>query len=566
MDAVSDPLVHTVVVMSSAQVGKTETQLNVIGYHVDQDPAPILMVHPTLEMAEAFSKDRLAPMVRDTPTLTGRIADARSRDSGNTIRHKSFTGGHISLSGANSPASLASRPIRIVLCDEVDRYDESAGEEGDPLTLAIKRTATFWNRRIVLVSTPTIKGLSRIEKAYAESDQRHFWVPCPDCNHYQTLRWELERVVWDKGEGTGRARHKPETAGYVCESCGSVWGDTQRWQAVREGEWKASAPFNGVAGFHLSELYSPWYRLSETVRAFLDAKDDPTRLQAWVNTSLGECWEEDAEKIDAGALLNRVEAFGPKDVPDEISALTSGVDTQGDRLEASLWGFGEAEESWLLEHQVFYGDPATTEVWDDLDKWLLAMRRTESGLSLRIQAACIDMGGHHTDQVLRFCHSRRGRRVFAIHGVPGPKPIWTPKASVSKKAKQAFRFHNIGVETAKDALYGRFRLTEPGPGFVHIAAGIEPHVIDQLTAEQVVIRKRQGRLKRIWDLPSGRRNEALDCAVYALAARASLGARLHRTAFAAEQPKGIAAPDRPTRGNWLGTTSRNERRRGWLNR
>jgi phage terminase large subunit GpA-like protein len=564
MDAVSDPLVHTVVVMSSAQVGKTEVLLNVIGFHVDQDPAPMLMVQPTLEMAETFSKDRLAPMVRDTPTLSGRIADARSRDSGNTVRHKTFTGGHISLSGANSPASLASRPIRIVLCDEVDRYDESAGTEGDPVSLAVKRATTFWNRKIVLTSTPKIKGLSRIEAAYDESDQRKFWVSCPDCGREQTLCWA--QVVWDKDEGTHRERHRPETAGYACEECGSIWNDVQRWQAVRKGEWRAAKEFTGIAGFHISEIYSPWRRLSETVREFLDSKDDAHRLQVWTNTALGECWEEDAEKIDAGALLNRVEAFGPEDVPDEVSAITAGVDTQGDRLEASLWGFGEAEESWLLEHQVLYGDPATTEVWDDLDEWLLAMRHTASGLSMRIQAACIDMGGHHTDQVLRFCHSRRGRRVFAIHGVPGPKPIWTPKASVSKKAKQAFRFHNIGVETAKDALYGRFRLTETGPGFVHIAAGIEPHVIDQLTAEQVVVRKRRGRLTRIWDLPGGRRNEALDCAVYALAARASLGARLHRTAFAPVRLKEVPPPERSLRGNWLGATPRKERHGAWLNR
>ena len=189
MDAFNDPTVREVVVMSSAQIGKTEMVNNLVGFHVAQDPSPILVVQPTLDMAQTWSKDRLAPMLRDTPALQNLVKDPRSRDSGNTTLHKVFPGGHITACGANSPSSLASRPIRVVLCDEVDRYPVSAGTEGDPVSLAKKRAATFWNRKILLVSTPTNKGASRIEMSYEESDQRKYYVPCQHCGHKQIMAW-----------------------------------------------------------------------------------------------------------------------------------------------------------------------------------------------------------------------------------------------------------------------------------------------------------------------------------------------------------------------------------------
>ena len=223
MDAVNDPRTEMVVIMSSAQVGKTEIINNIIGYNVHLDPSPILLLQPTLEMAEAWSKDRFAPMLRDTYVLKGLVKDPRTRDSGNTLLHKRFPGGHITMAGANSPASLASRPIRLVLCDEVDRYPVSAGTEGDPVSLAKKRTTTFWNRKILLTSTPTIKGASRIESAFEQSDQRRFYVPCPQCGEKQTLKWQ--QVKWEQGDPKdGDEKHKPETAAYICEHNGCIIG------------------------------------------------------------------------------------------------------------------------------------------------------------------------------------------------------------------------------------------------------------------------------------------------------------------------------------------------------
>jgi phage terminase large subunit GpA-like protein len=335
MDAFSDSTIHTVVFMSSAQVGKTSILENIIGYFISYDPSPILLLQPTLEMAQTFSKDRLSPMVRDTELLREKLSDFKAKSSGNTILHKTFTGGHITMAGANSPASLASRPIRVVLADEVDRYPMSAGEEGDPLSLAYKRTTTFWNKKRMAVSTPTVKGFSRIESAYNESDQRKFYVPCPHCETKQVLKWS--HVQWDDG--------KPETAKYYCESCGAGWSDAERWNAVRYGEWLADNPtIKGVAGFWLNEIYSPWVKLSEMAKNFLEAKKSPHTLKTFVNTSLGETWEEQGDGVEDDALLARRETY--ELIPNDGLILTCGVDIQDDRIEGEIKAWGEDEQSW----------------------------------------------------------------------------------------------------------------------------------------------------------------------------------------------------------------------------
>jgi len=541
MDAVSNPAVHTVVVMSSAQVGKTETILNVLGYYVDQDPAPVLALQPTLEMGQAFSKDRLAPMLRDTPALKGKVQDARARDSGNTLLHKTFPGGHITIAGANSAASLASRPIRVLLADEVDRYPISAGTEGDPVSLARKRTTTFWNRKIVLVSTPTVKGQSRIEKAYQESDRRIYLVPCPDCEHEQRLIWS--QVRWVEG--------KPASAEYCCVECGSLWSDPQRWAAVRNGRWEAQDEFNGVAGFHLSELYSPWRKLGETAEDFVASKADPERLRTWVNTALGDTWEDRGETVDAAALDRLRSNYGPDDLPNGVHIATAGIDTQDDRLEVEIVGWGDDEQSWGIAYHVIYGDPAQKTVWEDLDAILLDTYRTENGRTIRVQAACIDSGGHHADAVLKFARERFRRKVHAIKGFGGQgKPIWPLRASKSSKTRDFV--YMVGVDTAKDTTFARFQIEDPGPGYCNLpadpATGYDGNWIDQVTAEQRVTRFKEGRPYTVWQLTKGKRNEALDCRVYALAALKSI----RRSARPATPVQRSATKQEPAE-DWLGT-------------
>ena len=544
MDALNDPAVHTIVVMSSAQVGKTTILLAILGYHIDQDPAPILVLQPTLEMGQAFSKDRLAPMLRDTPALEGKVKDARSRDSGNTLMHKSFPGGHITIAGANSAASLASRPIRILLSDEVDRYPDSAGSEGDPISLARKRTTTYFNRKVVLVSTPTVKGQSRIEAAFNESDKRYFMVPCPECGHEQRLLFK-QNVRWPEG--------KPSAAEYCCEECGSLWGDAKRWAACRKGRWVATGEFNGIAGFHLSELYSPWRRLGETAEDFEASKSSPERLRTWVNTALGETWEDRGEKADAGALHRLRENYGPQDLPDGVLYITAGVDTQGDRLEVELVAWGEGEESWGVEYHVLYGDPAQEAVWAELDDLLLQTYTTESGRTVRIQSAAVDSGGHHAEAVLRFCRERFRRRVFAIKGFPGAgRPIWPRRASKSKTRDMVWM---VGVDTAKDAVLARWAIEE-GAGACHLptdpSTGYDDEWIRQVTAEQKVTRYREGRPYTVWTLPKGKRNEAFDCRVYAMAAMKALPKGVARI----PNPKPAPAPAakrKQSADSWLGT-------------
>ena len=532
MDAVSDPDVFEVCVMSGTQCGKTEIVNNVVGFHVDQDPAPLLVLQPTLDMAHAWSKDRLAPMLRDTPALKDKVKDARTRDSGNTLLHKTFTGGAISIVGANAAAGLASRPIRVVLADEVDRYPVSAGTEGDPVSLAIERTSNFWNAKIILTSTPTIKHDSRIETAYLASDRRKFWVPCPDCGEHQTLKWA--NVRWNKGE--------PETALYTCEHCGTLWDDPQRWAAVSEGEWRAEGEFKGKAGFWLSKLYSPWTTMAGLATKFLAAKPYPDLLQVFVNTSLAETWEEKGETVSDTAIDARRENYGPEGLPADVEFLTAGVDTQGDRLEIEVVGWNRDERSWGVEYRVFPGDPAQDHVWVDLDRYLLETFQAGSR-KLRIQAVAIDSGGHHAEAVYRFAATRVRRRVWAIKGMAGPgRPVWPLQWSKTNTNDRVFI---VGVDAAKDAVTSRWLIDGDNPGACAIPAdekyGYNAEWVRQMTSEERMTRFREGRPYKVWMLLKGRRNEAFDCRVYAFAAMRSVYRGMsaeHRT----ERDDGIAAP------------------------
>jgi phage terminase large subunit GpA-like protein len=536
MDAMHDPEIHTIVIMSSAQVGKSEILLNIVGYYIHQDPAPILLLQPTLDMAEAFSKDRIATMVRDTPPLNTLIADPRSRDSGNTLLHKKFPGGHLTLAGANSPASLASRPVRIVLADEVDRYPASAGAEGDPVQLAMARTKTFWNRKIVLTSTPTLAGISRIEKAWQQSDQRRYFVPCPECGHYQPLEWE--QITFDE--------HKPETAACACRQCGVVISEQHKPALLAAGRWVGGADSDGIAGFHLNELYSPWRSWADVARDYLRAKDIPDIYKTWVNTSLGLPYEDrDGDALSPDQLLARREAWREALLPAEIVLLTAGIDTQQDRLEAVLLGWTSAGQCLVICQRVFDGSPNFPQVWHTLDAWLLQTRKSELGADLRIRAACIDSGGSSTQAVYEFASAREGRDIYAIKGVSGPKPAWPDRASRSRKHR-SHRVWNVGVDTIKDMIRARLTITE-GPGRIRFGSDLYQSFFRQLTIERRVIKHNgKGRPVRSWVKPSGARNEAWDCTVYGFAALEALKAirRLDLSRLSVSPASTPAAPTR----------------------
>ena len=515
MQAISDPKIENIVFMTGAQIGKTEIINNSVGYYVSQDPSPMLVVQPTLELAKMWSSDRLSPMLRDTPVLKNLVKDPRSRDSGNTLYQKQFPGGYIAIVGANSPSGLAARPIRCVFLDEVDRYPASAGSEGDPIELSKARTKTFtYNRKIVMVSTPTNKGASRIENAFEESDKRYYYVPCPDCKHEQRLIWS--NVNWEED--------KPETASYICEECGSAWDDAMRYRAIKNGNWVATEDFNGTAGFHISGIYSPWTPLSEAVRGFLVAKKMPDTLRVFVNTYLAETWEDQGERVDDYAVAERAEPFGDK-LDSNIMLLTCGVDVQDDRLELEVVGWGKDEESWSIDYRTLYGDPSTPHLWNDLENILKNIYETEDGRQLQIRSACIDSGGHYTQAVYNFVRPREGRRVFAIKGMGGESRPIVSRPTRNNIGK--IRLFTLGVDSIKELIFSRLKISEVGAGYCHFPDDRSDEYFKQLASSEKIVTKFHKGFPRREFVKTRTRNEALDCRVYAIGALSILNLNLN---------------------------------------
>lgn len=559
MDAFTDPSVTQVSVMKSARVGYTKILDHVIGYYLSHDPAPILVVQPRESDAEDYSKDEISPMLRDTPVLKAIAGETKAKNSNQTILKKQFTNGSsLTLVGANSPAGFRRITRRIVLFDEVDGFPAGgAGSEGDQIALGIKRSETFWNRKIGLGSTPTVKNVSRIEKAYNESDQRHYWVPCPHCGEFQVLEWGDEKtsygMKWDKDkDGNGL----PLTTYYACRHNGCVIHDKDKYAMIERGEWRAEKPFSGHAGFHIWAAYSlfPNAAWPNLVKEWLRVKDDPLMRQTFINTTLGEPYEDRGEKaLSEQKLLERCEVWAAE-VPDGVTLLTAGIDTQDDRFEIEVVGWGRSEESWSVAHDVIEGDLETPEPWERLDAYLKQIWRRADGRGFAIMAACMDSGGHHTQAVYDFCKARLGRRIWAVKGesARGGKrsPIW-PTKRITSRSKAGFKPVIIGVNAAKDAVRGRLHLEppaagEPAPAYMHFPVDRDLQYFGQLLAERSVIKVSGGQRYRVWEQIPGRANEALDCRVYSYAALCGLmymGLKLNALADAvAGNPERLIEP------------------------
>lgn len=530
MDAISDPLVERVVVMSAAQVGKTELLLNTIGYYITQEPCPILVLYPTIEMGEAFSKERLAPMLRDTPALQGTVKDPRARDSGNTLRHKTFPGGHITISGANSPASLASRPIRVLLCDEVDRYPDSAGTEGDPITLAMKRTQNFWNRRIVWVSTPTLLQSSKIYQGYEMSSQEEWCVPCPKCGEFVPFDWcqisykDLQEPVM------------------TCPKCGAIYGELQWKEHMQNGKWIAKNPDEKkIRGFHLNAFASPWATWTELVNGYKEAlRGGEESIKGWWNTALGLPYENTGGSVEAEELQSHCEKYNAE-LPDGVLILTCGVDTQDDRLECEIVGWGIDRESWGIEYRIFYGDPGGNELWQQLDDFLSKTWSYANGDRLGLSCTCIDSAGHFTDEVYRFCKGRARRNIFAIvgRGREGLPSVSKP----SRSNKRRVPLYTLGVNTIKGVLFSRLKKEERGAGYCHFPLdenrGYDSVYFKGLVSERMVVKRLRGRNSITWEVRAkGVRNEPLDARVYATGALEIVNPDFVRYAKRREREKG----------------------------
>lgn len=524
MDTFSDPMIERIVVMSSAQIGKTEIILNVVGYFMDQDPAPLLVLQPTLQMAQAFSKDRLKEMIRAAVVLRRKVKESGRRESEDTILHKQFPGGHITLVGANSSSSLAARPIRVVLNDEVDRFPVSANQEGDPVALAKKRTTTFWNRKEGLFSTPTIKRVSRIETAHDEGDQRKYYVPCPHCGHKQYLKWiqlDFESESYVCGD------RDPETEKTVA-GCGALIEEMDKPAMLTKGEWIATHPGRRTASFHINALYSPWVTWRELIAEFHDARKSPETLQVFVNTVLGETWEADAEKVDTDALSARREHYAAE-VPDGVGILTAFVDVQRDWLELLVKGWGAGQESWQVAHHRILGSTSQADVWERLDPLLVKPYQHESGATMHIRAVGIDSGdGETTQHVYAFVAPRQRRAVAPCHATKGKSTRGGPalNAPAKRPNKYGVRVIPVGTDTAKDLVFQRIKLKrEPGkaapPGFVHFPMtqphGMDDEYLEQFGREKVFVRYVKGvPIREYHNVPKGSRNEAIDLEVGAL--------------------------------------------------
>lgn len=525
VDTVCDPDVEETWVKKSAQIAYSENGNNIIGYFIHQDPCPMMMMQPTLDMSQAYSKDRISPMIRDTPVLAGLIDD-RSRTSGNTILHKKFPGGQLTMCGANSPASLASRPIRGAFVDEPDRYPSSAGEEGDPIKLLQARQITFWNRWFFAGGTPTVKGFSRIEVGFNRGDQRYYHIPCHHCGDHIALHPSMQM----------RDPEDEHYSQFQCSSCNKWLEETYKLDMLKDeplggsAHWVASQPFKGVASFHIWAAYSPWMSWLQIADKYNETKDDPQLHKTFVNTIEGETYEEAGEAPEIDDLMNKRIEYEPSGIPEGVLVATAGVDSQGDRLEIEVIGWGVGEESWSLDYRTFMGDPLQQQVWDDLDTYLKTTTFTRrDGKQLKIKACLIDSGGkgsqadgHVSDRVYKFARGKVFRNIFACKGSSSyGKPII---ASANKLKKPPIRLITIGTDTAKDLIYSRLELVGEGEGRCHFPLTYERKYFEMLTAEEKFMEWKNGSPVMKWRLGESadgkkkKRNEALDTRVYALAA------------------------------------------------
>lgn len=521
----------TIALMCAAQMMKTLIIMIFLGYVIDVDPGPALIVQPNKEDADSFSKERLAPMVNDVPCVAAKTVESKSRDSGNTILQKRFRGGSVSLTGAVSPRGLRRRSVRYLFLDEVDGYEETS--DGDPISLAAARTSKFWNRKIILCSTPTIKGRSRIEKAFLDSDQRRYFVPCPECGELQTLEW---RPAPDAGVRWGQIGEQyvaPEDAVYQCIGCKTLIPHYRKLEMLRAGEWRATNPAGKYPGFGISRLYAPdwsWGRIvTDPMEGFLAAKDDAARMQTFKNNVLAEVYQQDSESLDWEKLMSRCidSPYRMGQVPQGAAFLTAGVDVQKSWLEGYVWGWGRNRQRWLIDHWRIEGDPFGQVVWDDLGAKVASVYRRMDGAELNISKFAVDTG-HATNEVYQFARQHGAGRVLAVDGrARGAALVGFPTmvdvTIRGRKIANGCKLWPVNVSMAKSELYGllsreRPKADEPlPPGWVHFPADAPEEFFRQLTAERLVPRVVKGFRRYEWQKDSSQRNEALDCYDYARA-------------------------------------------------
>lgn len=517
MDAFTDPRVEEIIFVKPTQVGGTECMNNMFGYVIAQDPSPVLIVYPTLELAEFASKNRLQPLMELSPVLDDKYLAEESK-----VLELQMHGMYAVISGANSPASLASRPIRFLFMDEVDKYPKNSGKEADPRSLARERTKTFpYNKKIFQTSTPTLKN-GAIWQAYEKADVKlQYYVPCPHCGHFQTLRFK-GGIKFDKELPPERIR---QTAYYECEQCKGMIRDAHKPGMLRNGVWRGTDGSTRMAtktAFHLNALYSPWVRFGDVAYEFMVSKDDPETLMNFVNSWLAEPWEKTQVKLNSDKVLERSSGYDEGIVPDRTIFLTGGVDVQKDRFYYTIRAWGEKVTSW----NVRYG---FCETWAEIEDVMNVPYLTKDGREYFVNLCGID-SGWNPDDTYDFC-AKNSEWAVAVKGSSTEIPTKYRLTRIDREEKGMYGIALYLVYGAyyKDLIANRIarKTDEPGGWYVHQEC--EREYAEQITSEHKVTIKRGGKEIDVWQLKtSGADNHYLDCEVYAAFAADRLGIRYAR--------------------------------------
>jgi phage terminase large subunit GpA-like protein len=526
LDSFTDPLIEHIVVVAASQVGKSETINNMVGYCIDQDPGPILLIQPTIDDVKRYSEMRIAPMIRETRCLKRKVADPKSRDAANTKRQKSFPGGVLVMTGSNVAHDLSSMPIRYVFGDERDMWATSAGSEGDPWELAVARTRTFYNKKMVEVSTPTVKGASAIENSYNLGTMERWKTQCPHCGEYVEITFDNIRFEYDAAENGDKKIFHISEIFYVCPECGGI--SDEHTMKSQPAKWVATVPearkHHKTRSFWLTAWVSPWATWESIILQFLQAGTDSAKLQVVYNTQFGELWEERGDMASEDDVMARREVY-EAEVPDGVLLLTCGVDTQDDRLEYEVVGHRRYGETWGIKKGVILGRPDTEEVWERLDEVLSHKYKFKSGVSLQISLTFIDEGGHFTQEVRQHCLARQYDHVFAIKGanrpdIPYTAPPKKQKIVVNGKVIGQVWVYEIGVNAGKQKIVDNLRVQSPGANYCHFPLRDDygKQFFKQLMSEHLAY---VPKLKHPWQwqkIPGHERNEAFDIRNYNLAA------------------------------------------------
>jgi phage terminase large subunit GpA-like protein len=518
-----------VVLMFGSQMGKTEVILNWLGSIIDLWPGPTLLVQPTLDMAKRLNRQRLDPLLRETPQLVEKMAPARSRDSGNTMFLKEFDGGLFVLTGANSGSGLQSMPAAYLAADEVSSYPMEADDKGDPLENAEARTSTFPMGKVLITSTPGTRGACRITQEFeSRSDRRlyHAWMPC--CGANEVIRWR-EHMVWDKADGDVFCQ---------CPACGERVAQYHKQQMLSKAIWTPTAKGDGMtAGFHLPGWYAPlgWTSWEQIRDEFLRAKADPLLLKGWVNKRAADAWEDESlAKVSADGLMARVGGYDHGSCPAGVLVVVMAVDVQDTWLEVTVWGYGRGDEAWRIWHQKIDGDPGQDHVWQQVTTIREIAWPHEAGGTMKVIRCAVDTGGHYTGEAYEYCRRYAKDGVAAIKGSSQRNtPVLGKgtKQDVNYKGKiikNGVTLYMIGTHAIKRTIYSRLKIEEHGPGFIHFDNATSDDYLQGLTCERLQPRYVKGFQVLEWVKPSGARNEPLDLKVYCLAMLELLKRRYNR--------------------------------------